>query len=171
VIAVGIACPALRTVDVVFVGWLLGNLAFLAVTFWVFRGLPWKALTDIAVDVQWIRRGLKVSAPIWLGTMGLSASTYIDRFVVAHFLDLEKVGVVTFYFSFASAIFTLVQAGVLSFIYPRLVALHREGNTDGRHLQCRSAPWKTSYRLRAYNISCRRVLRIGADGGQSDLPK
>jgi hypothetical protein len=56
VIAVGIACPALRTVDVVFVGWLLGNLAFLAVTFWVFRGLPWKALTDIAVDVQWIRR-------------------------------------------------------------------------------------------------------------------
>src|SRR5262249_42230316 len=76
------------------------------------------------------RRGLKVSAPIWLGAMGLSASTYIDRFVVAYFLDLEKVGVVTFYFSFASAIFTLVQAGVLSFVYPRLVALHREGNTE-----------------------------------------
>jgi O-antigen/teichoic acid export membrane protein len=129
VIAVGIAWPALRTVDVVLVGWLLGNLAFLAVTFWVFRGLPWKALRDIAVDVQWIRRGLKVSVPIWLGTMGLSASAYIDRFVVAHFLDLEKVGVVTFYSSFAFAIFTLVQAGVLSFVYPRLVALHQEGST------------------------------------------
>jgi O-antigen/teichoic acid export membrane protein len=129
VIALGIARPALRTVDVVLLGWLLGNLAFFAATLWVFRRLPWKKSAGISVDLQWIRDGLKVSVPIWLGTMGLSASTYLDRFVVAYFLDLEKVGVVTFYWSFAFAILTLAQAGVLSFVYPRLVALHREGST------------------------------------------
>jgi O-antigen/teichoic acid export membrane protein len=126
VIGLGIARPAFRTVDTVLLGWIAGNLAFLAAAFWSWRALPWAKLRGLPIDWKWLGGGMKTSSLIWLGTVGTATGSYIDRFFVAHYLDLELVGVATFYFSFVLAILTLIQKGVLSFVYPRLVALNRE---------------------------------------------
>jgi O-antigen/teichoic acid export membrane protein len=126
-IGLGLIFPSLRDVDTVLTAWTVGNLAFFCATFWSWRDLPWRQVRGLPIDWSWIRRGIKTSLFIWLGTLGLAIGTYADRFIVVKFLDLEKVGVATFYFSFASAMLTLVHSGVLAFAYPRLVALHREG--------------------------------------------
>lgn len=133
-IGLGLTFPSLRDVDTVLVAWSVGNLAFFAATFWSWKALPWRETLGVAIDWTWIKQGIKTSSLIWLGTLGLAMGTYVDRFVVAHYLNLEKVGVATFYFSFASSMLTLVHTGVLAFAYPRLVALHREGDSQGfRH--------------------------------------
>jgi O-antigen/teichoic acid export membrane protein len=49
---------------------------------------------------------------------------------VAHFLDIEKVGVATLFFSFANTMMTLVQSGVSVFAYPKLVMYHNQENTE-----------------------------------------
>jgi O-antigen/teichoic acid export membrane protein len=131
VIGLGIVVPSFRNVDTILVGWILGNVAFLAAALWTWRTLPWRAVGDIPVDWTWIGRGMKTSSLIWLGTLGTTTGSFIDRFFIAHYLDLEMVGIATFYFSFALAILTLVQKSILSFVYPRLVALHREGDGGG----------------------------------------
>jgi O-antigen/teichoic acid export membrane protein len=139
VIVLGIMAPASRNVDTVLNAWLLGNILFFAATFWTWRKMPWRELCGKPVDWKWIISGVKKSTFIWLGTVGIMAGSYIDRFVLAHFLDLEKVGIATFYFSFANAILTLVQTGVLSFVYPRLVVFHREKNWTGFQYELRQA--------------------------------
>jgi O-antigen/teichoic acid export membrane protein len=133
-IGLGIVAPSFRNVDTVLSAWFLGNLLYVVATFLTWRKMPWHELRGAAINWKWIRDGIKKSFLIWLGTLGFVAGYYIDRFVVMHFLGLEKVGIAAFYSSFAAATSTLVQTGVLSFVYPRLVALHREGDSMGfRH--------------------------------------
>ena len=138
-IGLGIIAPSFRNVDTVLTAWFLGNLLYVAATFLTWRKMPWHELRGSAINWRWIRDGIKKSCLIWLGSLGFSVGTYIDRFVVMHFLGLEKVGIAAFYFSFTAATLTLVQAGVLSFVYPRLVALHREGDGIGFRHEMRQA--------------------------------
>lgn len=128
VVLLGFINPAFRSVDVVLMAWMAGIVLSLAVTLWHWRHLPWQAAIRLPVDWSWMKAGLMKSLLIWLGTVGLTSGTYIDRFVVEHYLSLNDVGVVTFYFAFASAIQTLMQSGVLAFAYPRLIAMHRDGH-------------------------------------------
>lgn len=138
-IGLGIVAPSFRNVDTVLTAWFLGNLLYVVATFLAWRKMPWHELRGSAINWRWIRDGIKKSCLIWLGSLGFAAGTYIDRFVVMHFLGLEKVGIAAFYFSFAAATLTLVQAGVLSFVYPRLVAMHREGDRTGFRHEMRQA--------------------------------
>jgi O-antigen/teichoic acid export membrane protein len=106
--------------------------------------MPWRAVMQRPADWGWIASGVKKSGLIWLGTIGLNGGTYIDRFIVEHFLNLDDVGVVTYYFSFASAMLTLMQSGVLAFAYPRLIAMHRDGHTEKFMGEARQALWQVA---------------------------
>ncbi|WP_041778118.1 lipopolysaccharide biosynthesis protein [Beijerinckia indica] len=129
--AIGLIWPEYRHVDTVLTAWLLGYMLFFTATFWAWRKMPWRELRGKPLNWKWIRAGVTNSYLIWLGTLGIMAGSYSDRFVLAHFLGLEAVGIATFYFSFTNAILTLVQTGVLSFVYPRLIVHYREGNQTG----------------------------------------
>lgn len=131
VIALGMTMPEFRNVDAVLTAWFLGNMLFFAAAFWAWRKMPWREMSGKTVNWQWIKDGVQKSSLIWLGTFCLMAGAFIDRFIVAHFLGLEKLGIATFYSSFTNSILTLVQSGVLSFVYPRLVASHRDGDRKG----------------------------------------
>jgi O-antigen/teichoic acid export membrane protein len=138
-VGLGLVFPNFRDVDTVLTAWIVGNFAFFCATFWSWRALPWRQVRAIPIDWSWIKRGVKTSSLIWLGTVGLAIGTYVDRFIVVRFLDLEKVGIATFYFSFANAMLTLVHSGVLAFAYPRLVALYRDRDVK----RFREEMWKT----------------------------
>lgn len=144
VVGLGIANPAWRTVNVVLISWIAGAAASIIGTLWFWRRMPWRAVMQKPADWDWIIRGVKKSSLIWLGTLGLNGGTYVDRFVVEHFLNIDDVGVVTFYFSFASAMLTLMQSGVLAFAYPRLIAMHRDGHTAKFMHEARQALWQVA---------------------------
>ena len=118
--------PELRTNDTVLIGWIIGAAISLATTLWCWRDLPWRDVMGRKVNWPWIRRGIKMGAPIWLGMMGLTCGTFVDRFVVEHYLTVEDVGVLTFYFSFTNALLTLIYSGVASFTTPRMIKHHRD---------------------------------------------
>jgi len=130
-ITLGLASKEMRVVDTVFVCWFLGVLASLGSALFLWRHMPWKVLCHTPINWAWIREGVQKSWLIWLGTIGLTAGTYIDRFIVVEFLGLSYTGVSTFYSSFSSSVQTLIVSGVLSFAYPRLISLHREDNQAG----------------------------------------
>ena len=138
-IGLGVAAPSFRNVDTLLTAWFLGNLLYVIATFWTWRKMPWRELRGKAVNWKWIKKGVKKSSLVWLGAIGIVTGSYIDRFVVAHFLGVEIVGIAAFYFSFTAAILTLVQTGVLSFAYPRLIVLYREGDRAGFQQEMRQA--------------------------------
>jgi O-antigen/teichoic acid export membrane protein len=141
VIVLGVARPEFRNVDTVLGAWFVGNILFIAASFWMWRKFPWHELRVQAVNWKWIKYGIKNSFLIWLGTIGIVIGFYVDRFVLAHFLTLEEVGIATFYLSFANTILTLVQTGILAFVYPRLIFLHREGDQSGFWNEVRQTAW------------------------------
>lgn len=121
----GILIPSLRNAEIILLSWIVGTSTSLVVTLWAWRHLPWRSLRTIPVDWPWIRKSVKKCFFIWIGMVGLTAGSYVDRFVVAANLNLDLAGVVTFYSSFTVALLTLVQSGILSFTYPRLILSYR----------------------------------------------
>ncbi len=141
VVGIGVAVPSLRTVDMILACWLAGALLSLAVALALWWRMPWAAMLRTAIDWKWIRNGIRKCFFIWLGTLGVTAGYYIDRFIVMHFLGLDYVGISTFYISFTSALHTLILSGVLSFSYPRLIVLHRDNDQAGFIREAKQTGW------------------------------
>lgn len=143
-VALGVLLPAYRTVDVVLIAWMMGSGCSIIWTLLYWSKMPWREALRMPVDWHWLKKGLKKSSLIWLGAIGLNVGTYVDRFVVEHYLTLDDVGVVTFYFSFANALLTLMLSGVLAFAYPKLIAMHRDGHTEKFMHETRQAFWQVA---------------------------
>ncbi|HEU0117051.1 MAG TPA: hypothetical protein VFR09_00330 [Alphaproteobacteria bacterium] len=141
VIALGFMIPAYRTDSAIFCAWGLGLLLSLVITVWAGRGLPWQKVMSTPVDWGWLKDGVRKCFFIWLGSLGGTIGWFVDRFVVADFKGLELAGVATFYTSFGTALFALVHSGVLSFAYPRVIALHKEKNKTAFWHEVRSVGW------------------------------
>jgi O-antigen/teichoic acid export membrane protein len=80
-----------------------------------------------AVDWRWIRRTAVGSLPFFLSTLALRGVEYSDRFFLQRSAGEQAVGVYTFFFSLAYTVSTLVQAGVVQVLYPRVVASFQRG--------------------------------------------
>ncbi len=131
VIGLGAFLPTLRTVDTVFVCWLSGVALSLIIALIFWRHMPWRVAFRTPINWGWIRTGINKCFFIWLGTIGVTVGFYIDRFIVMKFLGIDYVGINTFYVSFATALYTLILSGVLSFAYPRLIVFHRDNDQAG----------------------------------------
>jgi len=126
VIVLGYLFPEYRNVNVVLVFWCFGVLSSILLTGWVVRQLPWKQALAFGVDRLWIKKGIIVSLPIWIGGIGASAAQYAERFVVEGFLSRDLVGVISFYGSFSNAIFSVVYGAVFAFSFPKVVSYHND---------------------------------------------
>lgn len=144
VAALGFMEPSLRTVHVVLVGWGIGELISLFITFWAWRKFPWHDVVAIPVDWSWIKQKIRECFPIWLGTIGASAALSIDRFIVSYYMDLEKVGVITFYGSFVTALLSLVQSGFYSFSYPKMIKYYQDQDMGAFWRETRQVLWQVS---------------------------
>lgn len=130
-IGIWIFFPQLRTVDTILISWTAGAAISIVANLVLLRELPWTQLPQVPVNWAGVRSDVLKSMPIWVGALGLSAGAYIDRFVVAHFLGLKQAGVAAFYFSFTYSLLTLIQSGVLTIAYPKLIRFNNEGNETG----------------------------------------
>ncbi len=137
-IALCVISPELRTADTVLVFWIGGSALSLLALLWCWRGMPWREVFWRPINWGWITRGLKKSWLIWLGMIGLTCGMFVDRFVVEHYLSIENVGVLTFYFSFTNALLTLMLSGVSAFATPRLIQHHR----NNAHAEFLSEAWQ-----------------------------
>lgn len=129
-VILGLLSPQWRSAEVALVSWAIGVALSLCANLWFWRDMPWRAALLAPIDWNWLSRGIAKCLPIWLGGMGFTASLFIDRFVVEHFLTLDDVGVLTFYFAFVNALMNLMQSGVFAFSLPRLIAIHREADSE-----------------------------------------
>jgi O-antigen/teichoic acid export membrane protein len=74
-----------------------------------------------SLDFNWIKRGIRIAAPFFLGTIALRIVLSLDRFFMEHATDLSTVGVYTVYIGICSVMISLAEASVFSFIYPQLI--------------------------------------------------
>lgn len=112
----------LREVYVILTLWFVGSsLSVLFVIPEILRLRRSALATPQKIDYGWMWSGVKIAAPLLVGTLALRSLYIIDRYSLNYFSDLAAVGVYSFYSSFASALLAFVDAAVVMQIYPKIV--------------------------------------------------
>lgn len=140
VIAVGIAIPEARTLEMLILGWLIG-----LVIKWIVLGIfamRRGVLHYLRPDWRLITKGIPQSVAFYLKDMSIAANLYLDRFLVSLFLGLELTGVYTFFWSMANVIHNLALSAIFLPYMSRLVRLAKDNVAEFRALLT-TVEWRT----------------------------
>jgi len=124
------AKPELHGLTAIWAGWSVGVAISIVIAFMAVRRAVGPALVKAATDWRWVRRGLKVAAQFLLGTLALRGLFTFDRYFLDLYAGKSVVGVYSFYMGIANALLGFADAGVISRLYPRLVAAYRAGRHE-----------------------------------------
>lgn len=113
--------PQHRTVGFVLGWWLAGVSASVLLNIWCMRRALIGPVTWVSFKVREVRDFCRSALLIWIGSVAITMGAYLDRFVLASFLTLQDVGVITFYTSFTTAALTLVQSATTSVTFPAMI--------------------------------------------------
>ncbi|MFG1306754.1 hypothetical protein V5F34_21750 [Xanthobacter autotrophicus] len=130
VMGLGIAFPALRTLDAIFVGWIASYLVVLAFLLYFIRELPLRSTLSAPLEKAWIKERLKGSWFIYVADLGLVGLIYVDRYVVSFMLGLKLTGLYTFYWSLTNSLQTLMATAVVQLALPILFKAHNSGSVQ-----------------------------------------
>jgi O-antigen/teichoic acid export membrane protein len=128
IIVLGLIDPALRSLEVVLIGWLGG----LALT-WGLVGVllaseaRWRYL---GLRLRWLAASFRPSLPFLIKEMSGVTALYLDRFLVSIFLGLELTGAYTFFWSIANLAQSLVH-GLIQTHLPDLAGADRRHDRAG----------------------------------------
>jgi O-antigen/teichoic acid export membrane protein len=112
VVGVGFLDPATRTLEYVFLGWLVGlTLMALILGGWLLLQRAWSFL-------RWrefleVIGGIRASFPLYVRDITWAASLFIDRYLISLTLGLELTGVYVFFWSVANVVHGMVVSVVL----------------------------------------------------------
>lgn len=132
VLAISVASPDSRDIDLIFVAWAISSAATTAGG-WAYlrrRGI----VTGVYASGNWstVRRGLGIARYYFLTAACIRALEYIDRFFLQSAHGESTVGTYTFYSRTASSVFDLIAAGVFSTMFPRMIASFAAGDDEWR---------------------------------------
>lgn len=126
VVGIGLLYPETRTLDVIFLGWLLGLLLMWAVFF------GWLLMRGVAVVPRWadlsaLAGNLRYSFPLYARDIAQTGSLFIDRYLVSLTLGLELTGVYVFFWSVGNVVHGMVNSVILQPQAARLIGVVQGG--------------------------------------------
>lgn len=121
--------PEARTLQFVLLSWLTGaGLAGLVALSVLFRhsGLP----NASVINRRWIARGLPVAIVFFGAALGLNTVNLLDRYFQAVLGSDEALAAYVLFFGISVALIALLDAGVFSFGFSKIVAAERSSTED-----------------------------------------
>lgn len=104
--------------------WIGGSL--LAIIFAIAYIISQKSvnLNDInffKIDKNWIKAGIRISIPFFLGTIAYKVIEYSDRYMIDWFMGKAEVGVYSFFANFANIVNIVVNTITITLLVPNLL--------------------------------------------------
>lgn len=104
--------------------WLLGSvLSFMFCVIYVLAKKKQYLIQGqkLSIRWRWLKKGVRISTPFFIGTIAYKVIEYSDRFVIDYFLGKESVGVYSFYVNFANIINIVVTTLTFTLLVPNLL--------------------------------------------------
>ena len=121
--------PDMRKLETVLICWLVGAvLALLVAGTKVFLITVVPDREKVKIDWFWIKKGLIVALPLFAASLSINFISTADRYWFEYLNGLDALGAYVFYASLAAALITFMDAGIFSFIYPKLLVNQAEKN-------------------------------------------
>jgi O-antigen/teichoic acid export membrane protein len=127
IVIVMLLYPATRSLEWVFAAWVAGLFLACVIGATLLR-LPEQSTSAVGVDWAWIRRGLLVALPFIVSTLCLRALFTVDRYWIEKSANLEIVAAYVLFFGIANATFSILEAGVVGFMYPRVTRAYKQND-------------------------------------------
>lgn len=108
------------TLDNIVVSWTIGLAVAVSVALMRLPCSPAEVLHS-AIPSGFYRRALKILPIILVGTIALRAAFSLDRMLIERFLNTASVGIYAFYAGCAAAYLAMLDAGIMTRLYPLLV--------------------------------------------------
>ncbi|WP_374697507.1 hypothetical protein LQZ44_15480 [Alcaligenes nematophilus] len=80
------------------------------------------------IRLAWLIRGLRVIGPLLVASIALRAFSTLDRFMLESVAGIEAVAPYVVYAGVCAAVISLIDAGVVDFLYPKLIRLAQQQN-------------------------------------------
>lgn len=122
--------PEFRTLDVLLGFWLVGGLLAVLLSLSVVLSLD-KTKSLASINWPWIKLGVKIAFPFFLGTMALHGIFVFDRYAVKFISNLEVLGAYVLFLGISNALMSFLSAGVFIFYYPKMIEAYKEKNRNG----------------------------------------
>ena len=111
-------------INTILVYWIFGSSA--AIIYGVIylklkSSIKFKDISFFDLDFKWIKKGIKISIPFFLGTIAYKAIEYSDRYMIDWFLEKEDVGIYSFYTNFANIVNIVVNTITITLLVPNLL--------------------------------------------------
>lgn len=119
--------PQLRTLSFVLWAWTLA--AIVACTLGLLRIATFGSARALAaIDWSWIRSAVAMATPLLLASLAVRGIFTLDRYWVEHIAGLDTVGAYVVFMGLATAMLSFLDAAVIDFAYPRVVAAAKRGD-------------------------------------------
>ncbi|MCK5538190.1 MAG: oligosaccharide flippase family protein [Bacteroidales bacterium] len=114
----------------VWYGWAVGSFISIIIGIvYLKRDYDFKSLTE-KIDWYWIKNGVKVSIPFFIGTLAYKVIEFSDRYMIDYYMTKADVGIYTFYGSIANTMQTIVFTLVIMIYYPKMIELYKNSRID-----------------------------------------
>lgn len=121
--------PEFRKLEYLLIGWIIGGFFALCLSASVLLKISetqWRSLKKTEWD--WVWNGVRVALPLFVATLSLNFITTADRYWFADLQGDNNLGAYVFYISITSAMVTFMDAGIFSFLYPKLLTYNAQNN-------------------------------------------
>jgi O-antigen/teichoic acid export membrane protein len=113
--------PEFRSLETVLIAWSISGVLSFCIAMWQAKVAITKGW-ELPVDWKWVRRGVKVALPMFVGTMSLNFIATLDRYWFESLVGSDALGAYVFYMAITTAAISFIDAGVFAFIYPAMIA-------------------------------------------------
>lgn len=153
VICAMLITESVRDLNFVLSAWLCGSFLACALgTYWVGSRHGWPGIGPI--DWQWVWRGARTAAILFVAALALQGLTTFDRYAVQDFGGVSDVGAYSLFAGIATAMISFLEAGVIVFFYPSLIDAAKRHDIEAFALRMR--------KLTLNVVGCMLVLAVGA---------
>lgn len=114
----------------IYLSWMIGSFISIIIGILYLFKLYDKSVVKSRIDWLWIKNGLKVSIPFFIGTLAYKVIEFSDRYMIDYYMTKVDVGIYTFFGSIANTMQTLVFTLVIMMYYPKMIELYRDRKMD-----------------------------------------
>ncbi|WP_155989682.1 oligosaccharide flippase family protein [Thermithiobacillus tepidarius DSM 3134] len=127
------AVPDLQNLASVWMGWVFGAGASVAVALYGLREFRIGSQKEQPIHWAWMKKGVLVGMKFLLGTLALRGMFTFDRYILDWTWGKEQVGVYTFYMGIASAALSFIDAGIIMQVYPKIMHAIQSHDVQAYH--------------------------------------
>ena len=124
-VALGLAFPALRSLQVLLAFWAAGATLSVLACAALFAHWPWRG--GAPLRRSWYAHNLRAAGYLYFSDLSGTVGQFVDRYLIAALIDIEHAGVYTLFFQLANAVYTLVASSMVNIQRPHVLSAFQQG--------------------------------------------